>query len=102
MLSHSAEKLLEQTMKSQKKQNKKVDDLNHYSSKYFLGNDCTDRHQQEMKRRLSILRSRRVNLERELTIVKACLSSLGQQIESHAAYKRLSMKHQQASTMHKI
>ena len=77
-------------MKSQKTKNAKLDDLNQYLSKCSLEKDYPDRGQQEMKRRLSTLQSRRVYLERELLTVKACVSSLVQQMESYSTYKQLS------------
>ncbi len=49
-----------------------------------------ERRRLEMKRRFSVLQSRRSHLERELEAIKVALLSLDHQMQSYAAYEQFS------------
>jgi len=84
-------------MTSRKISTKRADDSTRYSPKSSREVNYPDTRQQEMKRRFGILQSRQSNLERELLVIKTCLISLDQQMQSHAAYKQLSLHRQKNS-----
>jgi len=62
----------------------------HLPSNDLLNGDHRERRRIEMKRRLMVLQSRRVNLERELERVKTCLFALDKQMQNNANLEKLS------------
>ncbi len=62
-----------------------------YMSSGSPKDDYRERRRLEMKRRFSVLQSRRSHLERELESIKIALLSLDRQMQSYAAYEQLSI-----------
>ncbi|ABX09381.1 Hypothetical protein P9211_14501 [Prochlorococcus marinus str. MIT 9211] len=74
--------------------------INHYSSdgncelknSHLQKDGYRKRRQLEVKRRLSILQHKKIQLERELRTINSMLFSLNKQIESFYNYKKVSIK----------
>ena len=66
--------------------NEQIKSTINYASRMFITEDHIVRRKQEIKRRFSVLQSRRINLERELKAVKLCMISLDRQLQNYSKY----------------